>query len=384
MREREFLEIKIIDFEKKYENKVLKLFYKSVYNSRKEFDYARLPSWYHRYSLEKNSFSRLAILEDEVIGSLGLIPYNGYIHSIKKKIGFFVDNCVLPKYISKYDQIMTALFKDVEEKAREKKIDFIIGWEYTNNADEHVDWYKKMDFSRTDGINWFGGGTKHVHCFSNNRFNLSFKWKFSLKLLAYKHYFRELRLKPLSKTEKVLVMEDENISEVVKLINNHNKDLLCSPRYTNDSLKKLIQKYNANGLIVVNDKTIVGVIIYIVSPWSGWMYGKPEYSKSYGIFLINQPIEFAVIPEYSKKLAPHLLLNAMTDEKLGKYLFLVNVFDRRIYWLREAFLDIGADEYPFDYGSVFFKNLSNKKLKFNKPIYVPSNLVISPYTTKDY
>jgi len=321
-----FLEIDIVDFDKKYEYKALKLFYKSVYNTRKEFDYARLPSWYHRYSIEKNSFSRLAMIDDEVIGSLGLIPYNGYINNKKKKIGFFVDNCILPKYISKYNQIMTSLFKDIEEIAEKKEIDIIIGWEYTKNANEHNDWYKKMSYSRTDGINWFGSGTKHIHCFPYNNFNLSLKWKIGLKLIAYKQFLKEYRLNPLSKNEKIIAMKDENLSDVVKLINNHNKNLLCSPRYNDDSLKELIKRYNAKVFIAVNHDTIVGVIIFIISTWSGWMYGKPEYSKSYGIFLSTQPIEFAIIPEYSKKLAPHLLFNVMKDEKLGKYLLLVNVF----------------------------------------------------------
>jgi hypothetical protein len=324
------------------------------------------------------------MIDDEIVGSLGLIPYNGYINNKEKKIGFFIDNCILPKFSSKYNQIMTSLFEDIEGIAQKKKIDIIIGWEYTKNANEHNDLYKKMSYSRTDGINWFGSGTKHIQCFSNNKFNLSLKWKISLKLMAYKQFLKEYKLNPLSKTDKIIPMKDENISEVVKLINNHNKNLSCSPRYSNDSIKELIKRYNASVLIAKNHNTIVGVIIFILSTWSGWMYGKPEYSRSYGIFLIRQPIEFAIIPEYSKKIAPHLLFNIMKDEKLGKYLLLVNVFDRRIKWMKEAFFDIGGDEYPFDYGTIFYKNLSKIKLNFNKPIYIPSNLVISPYISKDY
>jgi hypothetical protein len=62
----------------------------------------------------------------------------------------------------------------------------------------------------------------------------------------------------------------------------------------------------------------------------------------------------------------------------------VDVFDRRISWMRQAYEDIGADELSYDYGTIFCKSLLGKKIPLNLSFYVPTNLVISPYTAKDY
>jgi hypothetical protein len=238
-----------------------------------------------------------------------------------------------------------------------------------------------MGYSRIDGINWFGGGTKHIDCFSECNFKLPLLWKFIFKILNYKIYKHEIKLKPLA-NEKIRDMIDSDIPAVVKLLNEQNSKLEFSPRYTINSLKNSIAKYRAQGMILEIDKKIVGAIILFVAPWSGWMYGKPEYTKSCAFFLIKHPLEFAVHSDYIEY-APHLLIEAMKNEK-QRYFMLVDVFDRRVAWKRDSFIKIGADELPYDYGTVFLKNLSGKKIRLDTPIYVPTNLVISPYTSKDY
>ena len=370
-------------FKKTYEKDTLKLFYQSVFHNRKEFEYARLPSWKHRYEIEDETIIRLAFKEKKLVGSLGLISYKGYYKGKKQKIGFFADNCVHPGFISHYDEIMKHLFKGVEEQAKKQHIDFIVGWDYTHRAECHDLFFKKRGYHRIDGVNWFGGGTKHVHCFNRDDFQLSSFWRIGLKLFGIKHSLRRARLKTLE-NEKIRKMNNMDIPEVMDLINFQNEKLEFSPRYTANSLRKSIQKYNAEGIVVEANKKIIGVIILFVAPWSGWMYGKPEYSKSYGFLLIKHPLEFAVDPEYSERIAPHLLFEAMNDETGGKYLMLVDVFDRRTSWLKKAFSDIGADELPYDFGTVFYKKLTGKNIKLKRPIYIPTNLVISPYTAKDY
>lgn len=377
------INLEIIDFKNKYEKEALQLFYRSVFYNRKEFEYARLPTWSHRYLLEEESLKRLAVINEKIIGSLGIISYYCYVNGKKQKIGFFVDNCVLPEYQYKYEQVLSKLFENIEEHAKEDRIKYILGWEYKNRADVNNLLYKKMGYSRIDGINWFGGGTKHVHFFDRGGFQLSPLWKIGLKLFGIKHHLCKARLKPLH-NEKIRKMSNSDLPKVVDLINVQNENLEFSPKYTAESLKKIIQKYHAEGIVVETNRKIIGVIILFVAPWSGWMYGKPEYSKSYGFLLIKHPLEFAVHPEYSERIAPHLLFEAMIDEKKGKYLMLVDVFDRRISWLKKAFSDVGADEIPYDFGTVFYKNLTGEKVKLNSPIYIPTNLVISPYTAKDY
>lgn len=373
--------IDIIDFKKKYETEALNFFYKSVFYNRKEFEYARLPTWTHRYSLENNNIIRLAVDNNKIIGTLGLILYSGYYQNKKTKLGFFVDNCVLPKY--DYNKVMIKLFESIEKEAKKAKIDFILGWDYKTKTDLSMTLFKKMNYSIIDGINWFGSGTNHVDAFYVKDFRLSIIWKFLLKLFSYKQYRNEKKLKPLN-NEKIRKMKENDLPQIVNLINSHTKKMEFSPMYTVDSLKNIIKKYRAHGYVVVSNKKIIGVIIYFLAPWSGWMYGKPEYSKSYGFFLIKHPLEFAIKEEFSEKIAPHLLFRAMKDESHKGYFMLVDVFDRRIDWLREAYFNVGADELPYDFGTIILKNLSGKKVELKKPIYIPTNLVISPYISKDY
>ncbi len=278
---------------------------------------------------------------------------------------------------------MIKLFESIEKEAKKSKIDFILGWDYKTKTELNKPLYKKMDYSIIDGINWFGGGTKHVDAFYVNDFRLFILWKFLLKLVSYKQYRNEKKLKPLS-NEKIRKMKENDIPQIVELINSQNKKMEFSPIYTADLLEKIIKKYQAKGYVVELKNKIIGVIILFYAPWSGWMYGKPEYSKSYGFLLIKHSLEFAIKQDFSEKIAPHLLFRAMKDENKKGYFMLVDVFDRRIDWLRKAFLDIGADELPYDFGTIIIKNLSGKKVELKKPIYIPTNLVISPYISKDY
>lgn len=277
---------------------------------------------------------------------------------------------------------MEKLFHSVEEQAKKQNIDLIIGWDYTHKAELHDSFFKKMKYYRVDGVNWFGGGVKHVHAFFEKEGNLSIFWRIGLHLMNLKFRSRERRLKPF-KEGIIRQFEKSDINDVVKLINNQNKNLLFSPKYTRNILIKTIEKYNAKSLVAEIGGTIVGVLVYFVAPWSGWMYGKPEYTSSFSFFLINHPLEFVVIPKYTKDVAPHLLFTAMKKEK-EKYLMFVDVFDRRISWMRQAYLDIGADELPYDFGTVFCKSLTGENIRLNSSFYLPTNLVISPYTAKDY
>lgn len=114
------------------------------------------------------------------------------------------------------------------------------------------------------------------------------------------------------------------------------------------------------------------------------MFGKPTYDQKYAIILIRHPLEIAVSGDYQETITPHLLLRGYVDENHKGNLMFVDIFDRRETWLTEANIKIGSDEFPYDFGTVFIKTLSNVSIDLSKPIYIPTNLVISPYTSKDY
>ncbi|MEM4258945.1 MAG: hypothetical protein QXL17_07340 [Candidatus Thermoplasmatota archaeon] len=365
----------------KYDDSLLQLYYRSIFHERKEFDNVRLPTWHHRYSLEENSYQCLAFIDDQLVGSLGIITYDGYIQGKKQKIGFFVDNCVDPDFSNIYNDIMFQLFLNIERQAKKDGVAVIFGWDYIVNADKHDALFSSMGYKRIDGINWFGGGTKPVLCFPVNNFKMKAYWKIGLWIFSLKHYLKEFFFKTPS---DVLIrkLESEDIPSVVKIINEYNKDLIFSPRYTEQSLKQQIKKYNIEGIVAVIHNEIVGVVLPFFGPWSGWMYNKPFYSKRYGILIIKHPLEFVVKKEYIDQIAPKLIFEAMKDEHQGKYVLFVEIADRRNSWVKQAFEKTGGSEFIPDLGTLFIKNLSSEKIDLSKPIYVPTNLVISPYTEK--
>ena len=103
--------IQTIDYDKKYDQALLDLFYRSVYGTLtykkdKGSDYVRVPSqWIYRYSLSEGSITKVAIEDNNVIGSLGIAIRTGKIDDKKVKIGCFVDNCIPPKYRDRYKDI---------------------------------------------------------------------------------------------------------------------------------------------------------------------------------------------------------------------------------------------------------------------------------------
>jgi hypothetical protein len=380
---RDSLQIKIIDYKKEYDDQILRLFYRSIFFSRKELDNARLPTWHHRYSLEEHNYQCLALSDNKFIGSLGLISYDGIVDGKKQKVGFFVDNCIDPDYNNKYNEIMTQLFDKLENEAKKKKIDIIMGWDYTTQVDKHNELFQRLGYSRRDGINWFGGGSRPIYCFSYNNFKLPSMWKIGLKFLSLKFFYYKHKLKRL---DDVIFRNFENndLAEVVELINTRNETLEFSTRYTKETLNKKIKKYSVQGIIAEKEKKIHGVLLFFNAPWSGWMFGKPIYDQKYGIILIRHPLEIAVSKIYQNTITPHLLLQGYADESNKGNLMFVGIFDRRETWLTEANIKIGSYELPYDFGTVIIKNLSEVGMDLSKPIYIPTNLVISPYTSKDY
>lgn len=377
------MEIKIVDFEKKYDHDVLKIFYQTVFYQRKEFEYTRLPTWHHRYSLENKSIIRLAKKDNEIVGSLGLLAFEGFIKEKKYGIGFFVDNCVPPKFHNNYNGIMGKLFDSIEEQAKSENIDIIMGWDYTRKADQHHDFFKQKKYNRIDGVNWFGGGTKPVEYFPGNH-HIAAHWKFALSIFNQKFRRREAKIPSLNNI-RIRPMKEKDVNDVVNILNKQNEGRAFAPKYTVSSLKNTMKKYHSKAIVADDNGTIIGVLIVFTAPWSGWMFGKPEYTRTHSFSLIYHPLEFAVVREYQEKVPAHMLFSFMNDkERQRKYLMFVDVFDRRVTWMKKAYNRIGADELPYDFGTVLIKNLTGKHVDLSKPIYIPTNLVISPYTTKNY
>jgi len=98
------MKVSIIDYTPEHDDELLRLFYQSVYGiptykQAKGSDYVRIPhNWIYRYKLSKESITKVAIKDNEIIGSLGVAIRTGKINNRTGKIGCYVDNCIRLKH----------------------------------------------------------------------------------------------------------------------------------------------------------------------------------------------------------------------------------------------------------------------------------------------
>lgn len=67
-------------------------------------------------------------------------------------------------------------------------------------------------------------------------------------------------------------------------------------------------------------------------------------------------------------------------ERYGSgFTFIVDIFDRRIRWRRDALLGVGCDEPSYDYGAILAKSLQGDIVfDKNKPWYLPARFIVAP------
>jgi hypothetical protein len=378
-----------VDYEKEIDRKLLDLFYQSIFYKKKEFEYVRVPDdWIYRYEVSKNYITKIVTYDGELIASLGTLIETGKVDNKTVKIGCFVDNCILPKYLDKYDEIFNGLFNEMENEMKERGVDVICGWDFLKNVNNHSDFLKNLGFSWVKGVNWFSTGI------SLNG-NYPFKWKTKINTFwktifsLFKYYYK-IRAHFIHSLPKGIILRNMRISdfkEAYNLINNSNKNTQFAPSYNFGKLKEIIKSNNIHGIVAEEDSKIIGILTYITTAWSGWMFGKPRYDKNWQIFFGFTPDEFAVLPEYQNSSLPvNMILylmkisnpeNSTMQEK--DYSFVASVFNRKIKWRRDAFLKLGCTEPKFDHGVILAKSLREDiKLDKNKIWHLPARYILAP------
>jgi hypothetical protein len=383
------MDFEIIDYEKNMDRQLLDLFYQSIFYKRKEFEYARsTPSWFYRYSLSDEPIIKIGTVDGKIIASLGLLRREGIAGEKKAKIGCFVDNCILPKYLDKYEEFFFELFKEIEEEAREKGIDVIQGWEFIKHVKNHETLWKNLGFKWVEGVNWYPGGSDINGTYPQYiKNNLSIWWKILVGLSKYLYKFKERSVQELPEGIGLRVMEENDCESVSALLNRQSEDKEFAPDYTPGEFEKIVRRNNIHGIIAERDSKIVGVLTYITSAWSGWMYGKPYYDKDWTMFYSFTPDEFVVRKEYQNTSVPtNMVLRLIKTKDPEKnirnednYTLTVDVFDRRCKWRKDAFLNLGFTEPKFDHGAILAKSLNkNIKLDPTKIWHLPARYVLAP------
>ena len=379
----------VTDYKGKLDKRLLDLFYLSNFYKRKEFDYVRVPdNWIYRYKLTSNYFTKIALDGDRVIASLGGVTRNARVNGRRIKVCCFVDNCILPEYLDNYGDIFSKLFEAIENDARKKEVDIIQGWDFLNKVEKYRLFWNDIGYVWNSGVNCFFGGSDFSSIYPYPiKPNLSKMWKFLLNISKYYYRMREIRFPDLPIDISIRSMEIGDLEGVMSLLNTIHKQVDFGPEYTLKELKRTIKNNNIFGIIAEKDSKIIGVLTYITTAWSGGMYGRPYYHKRWDTFFSFIVDEFMVIPEYQNTLVPtYMLLKIMKIKDPEKnimnpnnYSYIGGIFDRRIGWMKDAFLRIGCTEPAYDYGAILVKSLNDDIIiDTKKSWHLPTRCVLSP------
>ena len=369
----------------------MKLFYRSVFYKRKEFEYTRVPdNWFYRYTLHKGSIAKVALKDNKVVGSLGVINRVCKLDGEKVRVGCFVDNCVLPTHTESYEEILGALLQEIESDLKKCKVAALYGWDYLKHLNEHRKFFEEIGFEWVEGVNWYPGGStpsgEHPYKWE---IKLSPYWRIGFGLLGYMHRIREFTvggLPPGIMIKHFNVNDVGEVKKVIKVIESCYATTEFAPCYNYSEFRHTIRSNGIQGFIAERGSEVIGVLTYIAVPWSGWMLGKPSYDSTWQIAFTFTPDEFAVIPEYQKSGVPENMILKMMKlrdphkETYGsEFRFIVDIFDRRIGWRRDSLLRVGCDEPTYDHGVILAKSLRKDIiLDCSKPWYLPARFIVAP------
>ncbi len=371
---------KIVEYSRERDAEFLKLFYESIFYDKKEFDYVRVPNeWILRYKMSGDYVVRGIERDDKIIASLGVILLDALVKGESVRIASFVDNCIHPHYRKNYNRIFELLFSDISAELRCQDVSILCGWEFEENFLRNQELFKRLGFKWIKGVNWFSSGINlkgTIPYFWRAEANLY--WRLIFKLLRGYNKAKSLFVGRLPENIHLRSMEKSDYSDIVRLLENTNKDFEIAANYTLSKFGKIIKNNNIQGIVAEKDSEIIGVLTYIISAWSGWMFGKPVYSDNWQIFYGYTPDEFAVVGEFQNSTVPANMLLYIIDSK-PNYSFVASVFDRRIKWRRNAFSKLGFMEPTFDKGVLLAKSLDNDiKLDGEKPWHLPARCILAP------
>jgi hypothetical protein len=396
------MKIDIINYSKEYDKLLLELFYRSVYGiptykEEKGSDYVRVPSnWNYRYSLSEGSITKIAIENDKIIGSLGIVIRTGKINGKKVKIGCFVDNCISPKYLNNYDDIIQKLFISMETEAKEKGVDVICGWDfYKLPIGEHRKLFERMNYKWIEDVSWYLAGDilNGEYPYIWNSMDINIFWRLVFRLLRYKYKLRGIFIPKLTEDISIRDMKTDDLEGVCDLINTNSKDTLFATDYNKKDFQDIIKRNNIHGLVAVKNSRIIGVLTYITVAWSGQMFGKPYYDKNWKIVFGFLPDEFAVLSEYRKTELPTNMVIELAKIKNPKkgtryksnHAFISDVIEghRDMEWRRNAFLNFGCMKPKAGYGVILAKSLRNDiEIDTSKIWHLPARNIVAPVPEK--
>ncbi|MHA2053120.1 MAG: hypothetical protein ACW99F_05910 [Candidatus Hodarchaeales archaeon] len=382
------MKIEIVSYQPDCDQELLNLFYKSIFYKKKEFEYVRVPNkWISRYNLADNYLIKISKFDGKIIATLGALVRKGKAQGRSVKIACLVDNCILPEYYNKYDEIFYSLLTEIEKECKDEKIDVIQGWDFLKNINRHKNLWKSLGYSWKEGINWFPGGFDWRGEYPINwRTRVNFFWKLVFKTIYIYQRIKEKLLPECPEGVNIRNMEEEDIPFAYDFLKDgHFAEF--SPSFSLNEFQRNVKNNNINGLISEKNGRLVGVLTYITSAWSGWMYGKPGYTNNWQIFYTFTPDEFFVSQEFRDTSLPsHMALRLLKllsphkqELRKNSYGFIADVFDRELKWRRKAYLKVGCFEPKADFGAIICKSLKSEiEIDTTKIWSLPSRYILAP------
>ena len=200
------------------------------------------------------------------------------------------------------------------------------------------------------------------------------------------HRVRELFSKKTPERISIDHINEDDVVTVGQFISKNEGGTLSS-EYTEDEYKEIWKNNDMHGIVARDHDKIVGVLTYITSSWSGWMFGKPGYDKTFQTFFGFTPDEFVVLPEFRDTSVPmNMILKLLRtknprsgDMHRGDYTFVADVFDKNIQWRRNALFSMGFTEPKFDRGVILVKVFDGDiDLSKSNPLVLPARYIITP------
>ncbi len=373
-------------YSKKIDNKLLDLFYSSIFHERDEIEYVKEPTWVWRYDQFKKHI-KIITENKKIIGTLGAIPHNVSFKGNEHKLAVLVDNCIAPEKNADFEVVFGKLFDSTFQELSKEKYAAAIIWDYENKFELHKNFYLEKGFVPLKDINWSIAGIEYN---SQSPKKWRGKNKTAVKLLYHLFRLRNHFLIPKkpSKTNGEFTVRDageKDIDKISKFISQQEKNNEYVSVYTADDIRKLIKKIGLRILLVEKKGTIIGFASYFISPWTGMMYGKPtqnDWEKFYTITLD----EFTVMKEYENTSASSLLLENILSRRyehpgIGLELsgMVVDLLDKKDEFKSRLFSKYGFIEPAFDKG-LFLVKLFDKKFPFNevRSWHIPNRIILSP------
>ncbi len=380
----------LIRYNKNLDEKLMRLFYRSLFFSRDEIEYVKEPTWIWRYR-ESKKYIRILSDGKNPVGSLGAIPTTVKVNDKMYKVAVIVDNCIEPGNSNDFERIFSHLFDDLLKSLEKDGFDIIALWDYEAKFNHHKLFYNNLNFRTIKNVNWSIAGIEYNHSSPK-------KWRGKNQKLIklFYHYLKlsnkfTLNRKIQKRTENLKIRHctDADVQRIINFISKIDTSHRMLVNYSKHSLNKLRKEIGLDLIIAELDNDIVGVISYFISPWTGMMYGKPihdDWEKFYTLtideFIVDDKLVFSEVPA--------LLIEELIKVRQSHHRYkiklsgmIVDLVDREDEFRHTLYKKYGFMEPSFDKGLLLVRKINNRfPIDSIKSWHLPNRMILAPIPEK--